>query len=176
MSTRSSAAMSPSSPRLVHDARQNSRPLCLRQAHSPNDQLCREMSLLVGAGRLVTYGDLCRITGIDERRLRRIAAGERQPALDEGLRVAAALGTDTVNTLLATVGYGLARALDTDDEPSPHQLLRQLGESIGTLATALEDGRIDDRERPGLTRDLLSLNSSVATLAAHLQALSGRGG
>ena len=78
--------------------------------------------------------------------LSRDAAKHRRVALADAFSIAAVLGEDAVNALLADIGYGGAKALDEAEEAHPmHDMVTAVG-ALNVFAQAAVDDRIDHTE------------------------------
>ena len=109
--------------------------------------------------------ELARLSGVKVRAIRSYMAQDegdaRQPSLSAALSLAVVLGPVAVNSLLAIIGYGGAKALDDADEPKPMQDVARVMGSFNTFVQAAADDRIDHTERASV-RD--ATDAIIATL------------
>lgn len=106
----------------------------------------RALDVLRAALRLITADrrdSIAREIGMSERKLRAIKDAEQRPCLDEGLAIAAKLGPETVNAMLAPYGLGGAQRIEI--APALEDVAATAGrlamEAIAALSPNSEAGR-----------------------------------
>jgi hypothetical protein len=109
-------------------------------------------------------------SGVNVHNLDQINAGQaekhRRVALEDALSIAVVLGEETVNALLATIGYGGAKPLDEPDALQPVQIVMAATEQLGRIARAAADNRIDHLEEPDTTEAADILIATVLPLSS----------
>lgn len=87
-------------------------------------------------------------SGVHARTIKSYRVDGKEPSLSNALSLACVLGTNSINGMLALIGYGGAKPLDEAEEIDLHAMVADLLRHFSTIASAAADGRIDHLERP----------------------------
>ena len=127
------------------------------------------LGLYVGPGRRHSVGGISTATGISETQVRDYLAGRTTPSVANLGTLLGTVGADLANEWLAHHGLCGCRAIDGPTQPAMATLTEQL-EAAHALSAAVQDGRIDHTERPGVVKELRESAHAELRLADDLEA------
>ncbi|PLX36966.1 MAG: hypothetical protein C0605_07815 [Hyphomicrobiales bacterium] len=119
----------------------------------------------VGRGKPWSVEALAAATALDFATVKGYHAGANGPSLAKFLTIAAVLPDEFINRVLALAGFGGAARLEPD-AVSALTVNRQISDLMAQFAAALEDGRIDHRERAELVASARALLPMIQDFVA----------
>lgn len=131
--------------------------------------LRREIDRTINITRDLTRAELAASSRVNihtiDQILSRDVAKHRRIALEDALSIAWVLGEQTVNAILATIGY-VAGPLEDADVLQPMQIVAESMGHIAIIARAAADGRIDHTEEMETTEAADLLIATVLPLSS----------
>lgn len=125
---------------------------------------CRLLNVYIGPGRLYPVEIIASGISVSADTVRRWLRGESCPEWPNLCALMAILPPEFANASIAPAGLTGARRIDGDTTDA--ETLCDLTEAAAALARALEDGRIDHTERPGVTTQLREAQVAIANWLA----------
>jgi len=116
----------------------------------------------IGPGKAMTVDDAVAATGIDRRTIDAYRRGESTPCLYKLLRLAAVLGPQVLNDILALAAMGGVTRQEAPEDPDSFALNAELSDVLAMFGRHLADGRFDHMELAEQRRRLGAFAEDVA--------------
>lgn len=132
--------------------------------------LMSALNLFVGRGKRYSVEDVAEASGVCARTIDSYRRGDAMPSIERYQSLCAVLGQAF---FAATVKHMPFEVRSTDpSDITPPQLLTELLSASGSLATFLEDGRVDHMEKAQLKPILADLRERITAMENSLAGVS----